>query len=168
VFIIHGAYHFWPKRVGFRNDYCLTCGQACRAVAIRTFDVGHIFWIPILPVGLWKHWRCAFCKKDPHTSPRTRRSFKWAALLVLTLFSAIFWGASVTPDEVAIDWVFRIAGPVAAGLVLWNLLRTPKESSLRQLRATVQPATDTICPFCATPLAAGPRWSCPGCDVVRY
>ena len=51
MFVIHGAYHFWPKRVAFRNDYCFTCGQACRAVAIRTFDVGHIFWIPILPVG---------------------------------------------------------------------------------------------------------------------
>jgi len=172
MFIIHGAYHFWPKRVAFRNDYCLTCGRAGRAVAIRTFDVGHIFWIPILPVGLWKHWRCTVCGKDPHASPKTRRSFKWAGLVCLTLFSAVSWAVPIEsdPDSAWVGWVFRIAGPIGAVLLFVHLLRTPGDPSLRKKLATVAPADETICPFCKTPLVTGnkTRWSCPNCGVVRY
>ncbi len=170
MFIIHGAYHFWPKRVAFRNDYCLTCGQASRAVAIRTFDVGHIFWIPFLPVGFWKHWRCTFCGKDPHTSPRTRRSLKWAGLLCLVFVCALSWTVPVEPDSATISWVFRIVAPVGAILLFVHLLSSPRDSSLRKKLATVPPADETICPFCKTPLVTGnaARWSCPGCGVVRY
>lgn len=167
MFIIHGAYHFWPKRVAFRNDYCLTCRCTCRSLAIRTFDVGHIFWIPILPVGAWKHWRCTNCGKEPHTSPGTRKSFKWAGLVLLVLFSALSWFAASTPPD-GFDWTFRLGGPIAAALLLVHLLRAPKGISLRRALKSVTPASDTICPFCATPLVAGTRWSCPGCGVARY
>src|ERR1700686_3493787 len=47
MLIIRGSYHFWPKRVAFRNDYCLRCQAPRRSIAIRTFDVGHLFWNPI-------------------------------------------------------------------------------------------------------------------------
>ena len=172
MFLIHGAYHFWPKRVAFRNDYCLTCGQASRAAAIRTFDVGHIFWIPILPVGFWKHWRCTFCGKDPHASPSTRRSFKWAGLACLVILSAGSWAAPVEGDSesLLISWAFRVAAPVGAILLFVHLLRTPRDRSLREKLATVAPADETTCPFCKTPLVSGnaARWSCPGCGVIRY
>jgi hypothetical protein len=168
MFIVHGAYHFWPKRVGFRNDYCLTCRGAGRSTAIRTFDVGHIFWIPILPVGAWKHWKCERCGKDPHVSPGIRRSFKWVGLVILVILSAASWVAPVEPPDEWMTWVFRIGGPLAAVAVLLHLRRTPKEASLREGLKLVSPAVDTICPFCATPLLAGPRWSCPGCGVFRY
>ena len=48
MFIVSGAYHFWPKRVAFRDDYCLTCQAPRRSIAVRTFDVGYIYWIPFL------------------------------------------------------------------------------------------------------------------------
>jgi hypothetical protein len=172
MLIIHGAYHFWPKPVAFRNDYCLTCGQASRSVAVRTFDVGHIFWIPILPVGLWKHWRCTLCGKDPHASPRTRRSLKWAGLACVVICSAASWAAPIEgdADSAVITWIFRIAGPLVAILLFVHLLRAPRDPSLRERLATVAPADDTICPFCKTPLVTGNsvRWSCPGCGVMRY
>ncbi len=108
MFITYGTYHFRPKRLAFRNDYCLSCGEARRSVQMRTFDVGHIFWIPLLPVGFWKRWICTACGHQPHISPKTRRSFKWAGLLVLLFLSAIFWAEPVTPDFVAGSWIFRI------------------------------------------------------------
>jgi hypothetical protein len=168
MFIIHGVYHFWPKRVAFRNDYCLSCRNTCRSLAIRTFDVGHIFWIPILPVGAWKHWKCASCGNDPHVSPGTRRSFKWAGLVLLMIFAIAFWIEPLDPPDEWISWIFRVGAPVGAALLLAHLLRSPKETSLRQGLRLVAPANDTICPFCAAPLLAGERWSCPGCGVVRY
>ncbi|MFZ3365999.1 MAG: hypothetical protein WA239_02645, partial [Candidatus Sulfotelmatobacter sp.] len=69
-------------------------------------------------------------------------------MIALILVSVIFWAAPVTPEDVAITWIFRIVLPAGATMLLMRLLSTPKDTSLRQMRATVQPATDTVCPFC--------------------
>jgi len=169
MLIIHGAYHLWPKRVAFRNDFCLACQRPRRAIAIRTFDVGHIYWVPILPVGFWKHWQCTVCGRDPRVHVKTRRSFKWAGLACLIIISLIFW-LSPTESEPVVDWSFRIIPLALALLLLRHLLRTPAEPSLRERLRMIEPATDSVCPFCATPLLAeiNGRWSCPGCYAVRY
>jgi hypothetical protein len=169
MFIIHGAYHFRPKPVAFRDDYCLSCQSPRRSIAIRTFDVGHIFWIPILPVGRWKHWKCSTCGNDPHVNPKTRRSFLWAGLLCLIAVSLGLWAAPDLEPRVT-AWILRIAAPSAAIWLLMYLLRTPKGPSLRERLAAIPAAADAICPFCATPLicGSGTRWSCPACSAVRY
>lgn len=168
MFIIHGAYHFWPKLVAFRNDYCLSCGTLRRSLRIRTFDVGHVFWIPILPVGFWKRWVCTSCRRNPHENPRTRPSLKWAGLICLVVVAAFSWAEPAPPDFVAGTWVVRAGAPLAAILLLRHLLRTPKDPPLKERLATVPPAAETVCPFCGTPLISGDRWSCPGCGVIRY
>ena len=170
MFIIHGAYHFWPKRAAFRNDYCLYCDAPRRSVAVRTFDVGHIFWIPILPVGYWRHWKCTVCGRDPHVSRKTRRTFLWAGLLCLVAVSVILWAMPSDADFGIGGWALRLAAPLAAILLLVYLVRTPGEKSLRKRLAEISPASDLVCPFCTTPLVTGAsaRWSCPGCNVVRY
>ena len=169
MFVIHGVYHFWPKRVGFRNDYCLGCAKPRRSIATRTFDVGHIFWIPLIPVGYWKHWKCTECGRDPHVHVRTRRSFKWLGLAVLLLLSGIFWFGAEDPVQ-APTWFLRIAPLVGAVFLLVQLLRTPAEPSLKQRLAEIASAADTLCPFCQTPLTvgSGARWTCAGCGVERY
>jgi hypothetical protein len=168
VFIIHGVYHFWPKCVAFRNDYCLTCQAPTRCVAVRTFDVGHIFWIPILPVGLWKHWQCSRCESEPHTSSTTRPFFKWAGLCILLFLSVLSWIEPVAPADGWISWLFRIGGLLAGLLLLVHLFRAPKQPSLRESMKSILPADDIVCPFCDAPLLAGPQWSCPQCGAVRY
>jgi hypothetical protein len=170
MFIIHGVYHFWPKRVAFRNDFCLSCEAPRRAIATRTFDVGHVFWIPILPVGLWKHWTCSVCRRHPHQNPKTRRSFKWLALFVLIIVAAAAWGIPLDPDLEIGTWIVRIGAPVGALVVLANLRRTRGEPSLRERLSTIPPADEVICPFCAYPLVAGTgtRWSCSDCGAMRY
>ncbi|HKV63349.1 MAG TPA: hypothetical protein VJO16_15665 [Candidatus Acidoferrum sp.] len=91
MIIVYGVYRWMAKRVAFRNDYCLACGEPRRAVQVRTFDVGHIFWIPILPAGFWKRWVCTVWGCDPHGSGKTRRGAKWVGLFILLLFSVVFW-----------------------------------------------------------------------------
>jgi hypothetical protein len=168
VLIVYGVYRWKPKPVAFRNDYCLSCGEARRAVQIRTFNAGHIFWIPILPVGFWKRWVCTTRGHDPHVSTKTRRGFKWVGLFILLIFSAVFWFVPVEPDSVALIWALRVATPVGAVLTLVHLFRTEKEPSLQSKLATVQPAADTVCPFCGAPLlVVSARCSCPGCGAVR-
>ena len=168
LFIVYGVYHWKTKRVAFRNDYCLVCGEARRAVQVRTFDVGHIFWIPILPAGFWKRWVCTVCGRDPHVTTKTRRGFKWVGLFVLVLFAAVLWMAPVEPDAAAVSWSLRIAASVGAVLVLRHLLNTPKEPTLKEWLANLPPAADTVCPFCgAQLLILASQCSCQVCGVVR-
>jgi len=167
LFIVYGVYHWKTKRVAFRDDYCLVCGEARRAVQVRTFDVGHIFGIPILPAGFWKRWVCTVCGRDPHVTTKTRRGFKWAELFILVLFAAVSWIVPDDPDAVPVFWGLRIAAPVGAILTLMHLLRTKKEATLKEKLATIPPA-DTVCPFCgAQLLTLGSQWSCQLCGVVR-
>ena len=168
MLIIHGAYNFRPKRLAFRNDYCLSCGQARRSVKIRTFDVLHIFWIPVLPIGFWKRWTCTACGRQPHVNTKTRRPMKWAGLLVLLILSAGSWAVPIDRDFVTGSWIFRIGAPLGAILVFAHLLQTPKEPSLKERLATIHPASDTVCPFCgAQLLILASHCSCPVCGVVR-
>ena len=169
MYIVHGAYHFWPKRVAFRNDYCLGCDKPRLSFAVRTFDVGHVFWIPILPVGFWKHWKCSECGRDPHVHVKTRRSFKWIGFGCLVLLSGMFW-LTPTGSNDGLTWFFRIAAPAGGTFLLRHLLRTPAEPSLKDHLSKIQPAADVVCPFCGTPLGVSSegRWTCPACRCVRY
>jgi hypothetical protein len=167
LIIIYGLYRWKPKQVAFRNDYCLPCGQMRRSVQVRTFNAGHIFYIPFLPLGFWKRWLCTTCGRDPHVSTKTSRGFKWVGLCILLLLSGA-WFAPMEPDTAVVFWICRLVAPVAAILTLVHLLRTKKEPSLKERLATVQPAADTICPFCgAQLLMMSSQCSCPSCGVVR-
>jgi hypothetical protein len=168
MIIVHGIYHFRPKRIAFRNDYCLSCVQPCRSVQIRTFDAAHVFWIPVLPLGFWKRWICTACGRQPDVSTKTRRPFKWAGLFVLLSFSVLFWAAPPPPDFLVGGLVMRIGAPLGAILLLVHLLRTSKSPSREERLKAIPPATDTLCPFCGTHLLIlASQCSCPVCGILR-
>jgi hypothetical protein len=169
MLITYGIYRFRPKRIAFRNDHCLSCGQARRSMQMRTFDAVHVFWLPIIPLGFWKRWICTVCGRRPNVNTKTRRPFKWAGLCVLLFFGAIFWVEPLPKDFVAGGWVMRIGSPLGAILLLVHLLRTPKDPSREERLATIPPASDTVCPFCGSHLLIlASQCSCPVCGVVRY
>ncbi len=168
MLIIHGVYHFHPKRIAFRNDYCLPCSQARRSVQMRTFDVAHIFWIPIIPLGYWNRWICTACGRQTTANTKTRRPFKWAGLFVLLILSVLSWAGSVPQDLVVGAWIIRIGAPIGAILVLLHLLRTSDEPSHAEHLKSIPPAVDAVCPFCgAQLLTVSSRCACPACGVVR-
>ena len=168
MLLIHGVYHFRPKRVAFRNDFCLSCKQARRSAQIRSFDAAHIFWIPFLPLGFQRKWSCTVCGRQPEIHRGTRRSFKWIGLFILILLGTVSWMLPIEPEDIIVSWVFRIAAPLGAILTLAHLLRTPKDASRAALLKDIPPATDTVCPFCgAQLLILSSTCSCPTCGVVR-
>jgi hypothetical protein len=88
--------------------------------------------------------------------------------VVFVILAAIFWGIRITPDIRIYAWLMRVAMPIGAMLILFNLLRPPKGLSLKQKLATVPPASDTVCPFCGSALLLlSSQCSCPVCGVVR-
>ena len=169
MLIIHGLYRFRPKRVEFRNDYCVRCKMPRRAVRIRTFNAWHIFWIPLLPLGFWKRWYCTACRKPPHEFPGTRRAFKWIGLFLLLIFTALFWLMPSDPEFPAwVMWLLRFVTPIGAVLTVLHLMKSPKDPRLQDELAKVPPAADTTCPFCGTQLLMlASQTSCPNCHVVR-
>lgn len=170
MLIIRGAYHFWPRRVAFRDDYCVWCKAPCRSIAVRTFDVGHVWWVPILPVGYWRHWVCTTCGRKPHAYSKARRYFRFTTLYSLVSASILLWALPVQSDMSIVVWVARFVAPAGAVFLALRLLRSAKEVSLRKRLKSIPPASDTVCPFCAVPLipGTGSRWSCPACNIVRY
>ena len=56
-----GVYRFRPRTVGYRNDFCLTCMAPRRALEVRTFNVGSLRGLPLIPLGYWSRWLCSVC-----------------------------------------------------------------------------------------------------------
>ena len=168
MLIVYGVYSFRPKFMAFRNDYCLSCAGPRRSVQIRTFDVVHIFWIPLIPLFFHKRWQCTTCKRSPHVSRRTRRAFKWVGLAVLLILAVGSWAEPLTGDIVIFDWVLRIGSLVGVILTSIHLWRTRRDPSLKELLGQIPPAMDTVCPFCgAALLTLSSHCSCPACGVAR-
>ncbi len=167
MFHLHGRYRWFPRRIAFRNDFCLTCQRPVRAVCIRTFDVHHLWWIPVVPLGFWSRWQCTACGRQPHHSPRTRYAYKVAGLVVLVLFSIGAWVAPIEPGAETAIWIFRIACPLAAVATALHLSSAKREPAYREQFQAVDAAQDETCPFCGTELLPAPFWECPTCGVRR-
>jgi len=170
MLVVHGTYHWARKIVGYRNDYCLTCNSQRLAFQHRTFDAIHIFFIPVLPLGLWKRWHCSVCGSNPHASTRTRRSLKWAGVAILLLMSLSGWAVSTSeqPDDVAIIWGMRILSPIAFVWALRVTLKDTPEVNLKEQLRAVAPILDANCPVCHVMLSpTEPAWRCPQCGMHR-
>jgi len=170
MLVVHGTYHWARKIVGYRNDYCLTCNSQRLAFQHRTFDAIHIFFIPVLPLGLWKRWHCSVCGSNPHASTRTRKSLKWAGVAILLLMSLSGWAVSTSeqPDDVAFIWGMRILSPIAFVWALRVTLKHTPEVNLKEQLRAVAPILDASCPVCHVMLSpTEPAWRCPRCGMHR-
>jgi hypothetical protein len=170
VLIIHGIYSWGRRRVAYRNDYCLTCDALRIAFQHRTVDVLHVFWIPVLPLGVWWRWHCALCGQDPHAHVRTRRGYKWAGAAVLLLMALSGWAVSPDekPDDAIFIWVMRLGGLAAAGWAAWAAANSPPDRQLKDMLRAVQPILDAECPVCGdTLLPIEPAWTCRRCGLAR-
>ena len=165
MFLIHGVYNFNVRRVAFRRDHCRTCRAPRLAVRVRSFDVVHLFWIPVLPIGVWRRWFCATCKHPPHDAPGTRRPFKFLAVPLLALMSASMW-ADMPEAEPRLLWPLRIGLPVLTLVTLvWALRHVPEPDVERALNG-VAPFSGARCPVCGEgEYLDSPYWRCRVCGV---
>jgi hypothetical protein len=169
MLLVHGTYHWLPRRTAFRNDFYMACAAPRRADQISTLNVLHIFWVPVAPLGRWKRWRCTGCGNPPNHNVKTRRIFKIAGVIVLVFFTVVVWTSPGMADEPAV-WAVRVIAPLGAvASVIHIATSSPDEPGYRARRLAVVPADDEICPFCGTTLFnAPPVCFCPACDVRRY
>jgi hypothetical protein len=172
MLIVHGTYQFSAKRIAFRNDFCANCRLPCRATQVRTFDVHHIFWIPLIPTGFRKRWYCARCGRQPDVYAGTRRPFKWIGLFLLIVLTPAFWFMPLPGEQdrgfIIFIWVLKLAAPLGVIFTAWHLHHTRNQRPRKDLLERVAPAAADACPFCNTPLIVlSGRASCPSCGVLR-
>jgi hypothetical protein len=53
MLVIHGLYRFKQHRIGVCKDLCNACEKETVTEEWRSFNVGHLYFIPLLPLG----WR---------------------------------------------------------------------------------------------------------------
>jgi fatty acid desaturase len=167
--LVFGIYSFKRKVVAYRNDFCLSCEATRRAYQTRSFDMFHLFFIPVLPLGFWRRWRCSVCGGDPHINRRTRKSFKWAGVVALAFFAAAVWLAPSAEFEypIAAVWLIRIGFSIAFVFALRHTLKSKPDLRLSEKLKEVIPAEDNVCPLCNGPIVIGDRWRCSQCGVER-
>lgn len=166
MIIVHGTYSLARRLIAYRNDYCLSCRTQRVAYRYQSFEILHIFYIPLLPLGFWKRWRCSVCASDPHERVGTGKVFKWIGTGLLGFFAFVFWLAPIEPGEEAMMWALRIGLPIAFPLALRATLRSPPDVNLSEKLREVMPISDPYCPFCKVALVSA-DWHCPSCKVFR-
>jgi hypothetical protein len=169
LLVLHGTYSLKRKIIAYRNDFCVSCEAPCRAYQARSFEILHVFFIPVLPLGFWRRWQCSVCGGNPHVNRRTRKSFKWAGVVVLAILAAAVWLAP--SDEfgysIADVWLIRIGFSIAFVVALRHTLKSKPALRLAEKLKEVIPAEDNVCPLCNGPIILGDRWRCSHCGVER-
>jgi hypothetical protein len=171
MLVIHGVYHWRPKPVAFRNDYCIRCGAERVAIQVRTIDVFHVFFVPLLPLGLYKRWRCLQCGNPPSLPRATgvRQSVKVFVLLGTLAMAVPVWLPSkmTSRGDLIGLWIGRFVVLIPALLVVRWLKRGSVDVERRERLKSIRPSDATICPLCRIPLLLMEPARCHKCGIVR-
>jgi hypothetical protein len=151
MFLVHGVYHFRPRVRAFRRDYCRRCEGETISVRVRTVDVLHVFWVPLVPLGVFSRWSCRRCGQHPHRAARTRLVFKIALVLVVAFFGLVFWLApheELTGISELELLLLRVGLFVALAASIWWAFAHRPEPAMKLRLAAVAPHAGSTCPLC--------------------
>ena len=168
--LIHGVYHWRPKRVAFRNDYCITCDAERVAIQVRTIDVWHTLWIPLVPLGAHRRWWCLECGCRPDLARTARRSIKILLAGVLAALAAPFWLVSATSSDsgdATVVWSMRLLFSGSFLAVLWWIAQGSDDVERGKRLPYVQPSQATECPLCKLSLQLTEPARCIKCGIIR-
>lgn len=166
MIIIYGVHRFGRKKVGVRNDFCNSCKNEGVAEHWQSFDCAHIFWIPLIPLGTKRRWKCSHCGEDPRAETKMSPVLRYALLLALPIMLWSLWfdrPAQSSPDQMTY-WMTAIFG----GIWLWMLYGTfkrPTGLTNEERRAAVIPLSTDECLYCHAPLTLQPHPQCQPCGI---
>ncbi|HET8699803.1 MAG TPA: hypothetical protein VFO94_20125 [Gammaproteobacteria bacterium] len=165
MIVVFGRYRFLPKITAYRADWCNACEAERLAYRIRWLYVLHLFWIPLLPAGLYQTWQCGECKKNPRARVATSITAYVAGIVLLTFLALLFvFGSVQDGSEQRIRFVLVtlcVAGIAAIGFGLRRRLLNPP------IRRPVAPLTGSTCLICSSMLPSGQQPKCTNCGAER-
>lgn len=172
MFTITGTYNFRPRIVAFRADYCRSCQSNTIALAHRTLDVFHVFWIPVIPLGAWTRWYCRQCGNRPHDVTTIRKSIRLLVAVFFLLLSTLFWSLGIlsmldplapSPEKKG----FLIGGLAMTALFVLSGIWASKTRSdhFKERIRNVQPFVGHTCPVCDGNLDVSRTLTCRECGA---
>lgn len=168
MFLIHGVYHFRNRKIGLKKDFCNKC-MAERVVELwRSFECGHLYGIPLAPMGWRSKWKCSRCGNDPEKRYRTSKAVLVTGGVALLCMLPILLLAAQGDEDA---WVMRGVGIVfgIAGCVVIYFAFKRKPIDENALRNSIVPLNENDpCPDCGKPLNPDPCLHCATCKVLIY
>lgn len=116
---IFGTYLFGLKRYAYKYMMCGNCDMPRLFIQTRGFAWGHLFWIPLVPMGYQYSWHCASCAKENNKQPTSFGVKLILSVALVIAFILTFGKLSTTLGENAIWW------QLGTGVLLaWSLYET--------------------------------------------
>jgi len=169
MIIIHGIYRFKQRIIGCRNDFCNACQHEALTEHWRSFNVGHLFWIPLLPLWWHARWLCTRCGKDPRARYTTGRGYYWAGLVAFAFIAAMGWFMPSAEVDTGTVWGIRLVGTAATVGMAIALQKSRIGDPLHTTRRlAVIPLSHDTCHYCGGRLMEMPEIMCPTCGVRVY
>jgi hypothetical protein len=169
--ILYGSYQFGLKKISVRNDFCNCCQRECIAEEWKSFKCGHLFFIPILPLGPWQRWKCSHCGEDPRARYKTSKIFRILLLLILPYLTYSLWidakGQFRLPHDAMPYWMSAIFGVVWFYYLYTTFFKAAGPTD-NERRAAVAPLRIEHCIYCYGPLTLHPHPECPSCRIRYY
>lgn len=165
MIIIHGLYRFGRRKVAVRKDFCNSCRLEGTAEQWQSFNCVHIFWIPLIPLGTKRLWKCPNCGEDPRKENRMAPVLRFILLVGLSIILSALWmdrHPQNPPDQTTYGMT-----AVLAGIWLWLLYGAFKRSTPEyedRRNALFQLSTDD-CLYCHAPLTQNPYPHCQPCGI---
>lgn len=169
IVIFYGIYRFSQRIVGCRNDFCNACKTEVLTERWRAFNVGHLFWIPLLPLGWHERWCCTKCGRDPRARYTTGRGYYIAGIIAFALIATLMWFMPPVGEDAGTIWGMRLLFSAAALAMVYGLQKSRGSDLLHQeKRRAVTPLSQDHCPYCNGLLVQRPEAECPICHVRIY
>lgn len=175
MIILFGTHHFARRKTAVRKDFCNACERECVAEQWQSFDCGHLFFIPVLPLGTRQRWHCSLCGKDPRARYKTRNSLRIVGLVVLPPFVLpIFFAPDdkpakpKKPEEAYAPYVVAAAFGAAWLYLLYATFRRDSDPPEDERRKAIVPLSTESCFYCKGPLKRDPDYHCEPCGIRIY
>ena len=166
MLVFYGMHHFASRTVGFRPDFCLSCRNEVVAIESRSFDVGHFYWIPLVPLGFRRHWHCRTCGHNPR-GERSGIGLQIIGAVVFLIADVFAWITPASADDATFAWAVRLGLPAVALALIVNVRRRRKQDGGLQQRLRRVPPVGDVCPVCSARVSVGPERRCTKCGAVE-
>jgi len=124
----------------------------------------HLFWIPVLPLGLVTRWFCTACRTETDVKRPSQPGILIAGVLfgVFLLLSGIIFVVDGTAADSG--WHEIIIGSGIIGGLGWLIARqNPK--AYWEAKKNVVPLAADHCPYCQEPIFQSTKPRCHRCQV---
>lgn len=167
MILLHGIYKFGKKRIAFRNDFCNHCKAQHVAEQYRTFNMWHVFFVPLIPLGYCSNWHCTACGNDPRERTKESPTLLIIGMALFGLVGILGLFGAITAKKDRFMMLMVGSGFLAASFGCWAILRW-QQNEPDGPNEKVEPLTGDTCPYCSGKIVETPHCHCSECGVRRY